>query len=159
MNSGYEQSKRVDALLWSIALPGFGQIRNGQFLKALLFIVLEILINMNAHLNMLIYFTFQGDITSAIAQTNYQWLLFYPCLYLFAAWDAYSGAGGGQEPFSYLPFVFGAYSGTIGVIFSSTFAVAGMLLGPVWGPILFILLGVISGIFAQKAILNYYKIK
>jgi hypothetical protein len=35
---------RVEKLLWSIALPGFGQILNGDLLKGLLFIALEFLI-------------------------------------------------------------------------------------------------------------------
>lgn len=159
MNIQHEKSKRMDALLWSIALPGFGQLRNGQFLKALIFIALEILINNNAHLNTVIYLTFHGEITSAIAATNYQWLLFYPCVYLFAAWDAYAGAGGGQTPFAFLPFVLGAYIGTIGVIFSSTFSVAGIMPGPVWGPISFILLGVVLGILGQKLLCHFYKTK
>lgn len=93
-----ETSKRMDALVWSIALPGFGQLRNGQLFKALLFIALEILINIKANLNTIIFLTFQGEITASIAATNYQWLMFYPCVYLFAAWDAYATAGGAHTP-------------------------------------------------------------
>lgn len=157
MNILHAQSKQLDALLWSIALPGFGQLRNGQYFKALLFIALEILINQNAHLNTVIYLSFCGEITAAIAATNYQWLLFYPCVYLFAAWDAYAGAGGGEKPYSFLPFVLGAYFGTIGVILSSSFSIAGILLGPIWGSLLFILLGVVLGIIAQKIIVKHAK--
>jgi hypothetical protein len=112
---------------------------------------------MNANLNTAIYFSFHGDITAAIANTNYQWLLFYPCVYLFAAWDAYAGAGGGQSPFSFLPFTFGAYLGTIGVIFSSSVPIAGILLGPIWTPLIYIFFGVILGILLQKLINHHHK--
>src|SRR5699024_1922917 len=54
----------------------------------------------------------------AIQQVDYQWIMFYPCIYMFAIWDAYKDAGGGG-PYAFLPFVFAAYFGTIGVIYSS----------------------------------------
>jgi hypothetical protein len=82
----------VDAkekLLWSIALPGFGQILNGKLIKGILIIFLEILINVQANFNEVIILSFHGEIVSAIEQTNYRWLMFYPCLYFFAMWDAF----------------------------------------------------------------------
>jgi hypothetical protein len=42
---------RIEVLLWSIALPGFGQILNGNFLKGLLLIGLEFMINVQSNLN------------------------------------------------------------------------------------------------------------
>lgn len=42
---------RLEALLWSIALPGFGQLLNKKHIKGILFIVLEFLINMGANFN------------------------------------------------------------------------------------------------------------
>ncbi len=35
----------MEKLFWSIALPGFGQLLNGKYLKGGLFIFLEFLIN------------------------------------------------------------------------------------------------------------------
>jgi hypothetical protein len=52
--------------------PGFGQILNGKFLKGLLFIGLEFVINIQSHLNTIIIASFYGDIPKAIQQANYQ---------------------------------------------------------------------------------------
>jgi hypothetical protein len=123
---------RTEVLLWSIALPGFGQILNGKFLKGLLLVVLEFLINVQSNLNEVIITSFHGNITEAIAQTNYQWLMFYPCIYMFAIWDAYKDAGGGKTPYAVVPFVFGAYFGTVGVIYSPTFRIIDIFFGAVW---------------------------
>ncbi len=95
----------TEKLLWSIALPGFGQMLNGKYVKGILLIILEFLINFKANLNLVIFYSFQGEIIKAIEETDYQWLLFYPCLYFFAMWDAWKDAGGGKERYSFLPFV------------------------------------------------------
>lgn len=58
--------------------------------------------------------------------------MFYPCIYMFGIWDAYKDAGGGELPYSTLPFVLGAYFGTIGVIYSPTLKILGILFGGVW---------------------------
>ena len=75
--------------------------------------------------------------------------MFYPCLYLFAIYDAYRDAGG-VERFSFLPFVISAYMGTIGVIYSP------YLLGPIWLPILFLILGTVIGMTLQKLIYRIF---
>ncbi|MED3831617.1 hypothetical protein P4575_27910, partial [Priestia megaterium] len=140
--------------LWSIALPGFSQILNGRILKGILFIVLEIIINIMANFNEVIRLSFIGNIEGAISQTNYQWLMFYPCLFFFAMWDAYKDAGGGgEDPYSYLPFVSTAYLVTIGVMYSAQAKVFGKLLGSVWFPMLCVIPGLIIG-FSLKIILT-----
>jgi hypothetical protein len=73
----------MEKLLWSIALPGFGQLLNGKFLKGMLLISLEFLINIQANFNEVIILNFLGRTEEAIQQTNYGWLMFYPCLYFF----------------------------------------------------------------------------
>lgn len=123
--------------MWSIAIPDFGQLLNGKFLKGLLFVALEFWINNNAHLNQVIVLSFQGRTTEAIQATNFQWLMFYPCIYMFAMWDVYRDAGGGKiVPISYLPFVLPAFFGTVGVAYLSQLTVAGILLGPMWLPMI-----------------------
>lgn len=148
------KSKQIEILLWSIALPGFAQILNGKLFKGLLFIGLEFLINVQANFNEVIILSFHGKIEQAISQTNYQWLMFYPCLYMFAMWDAYRDAGGGKEPFLFIPFVVSAYFGTIGLIYSPTFSIRGMLFGPLWLPIIFLLIG-----FSVGTIIRTFLIK
>ncbi|MFP7176904.1 hypothetical protein [Priestia filamentosa] len=135
--------------MWSIALPGFGQYLNGKYVKGAVLLILEFLINVQANFNEVIILSFQGDILAAIQHTNYPWLMFYPCVYFFAAWDAFKDAGGGKDGYSFLPFVFSAYFVTVGAIYSSTLTIFGVLWGPVWLPMLFVLPGVIVGLVVQ----------
>ncbi|MFD2924106.1 hypothetical protein [Halobacillus naozhouensis] len=146
------KKNKHEKLFWSIALPGLGQILNGKFLKGFLFIALELLINVQSNFNEVIFLSFHGEIEKAIQQTNYQWLMFYPCLYFFAMWDAYKDAGGGRSSSSFWPFVVSAYSVTVGLIFSPTFKMMGMLLGPVWLPLLSVIPGVVIGLFLKKLV-------
>lgn len=139
----------MEKLLWSIALPGFGQILNGKLIKGLVIIFLELLINVQSNFNQAIINSFQGNIHAAIDQTNYQWLMFYPCLYFFAMWDALKDARDGTKPYSFLPFVCGAYFVTVGVIFSSSLKIFGVLSGPVFLPMLFLIPGISIGLLIQ----------
>ncbi|WP_242068043.1 hypothetical protein [Priestia endophytica] len=143
----------MEKVLWSIALPGFGQLLNGKFLKGLLLIGLELLINIQSNFNKVIMCSFQGDIQAAIDHVNYNWLMFYPCLYMFSIWDAYRDAGGGTSPYSFLPFTFSAYFVTIGLIYSSSLEVCGVLFGPVFLPMLFLIPGIGIG-FLIKMVLR-----
>jgi hypothetical protein len=135
-----------EKLLWSIALPGFGQLLNGKYLKGILFISLEFIINVQSHFNEIILHSFNGEIEEAIEHTKYQWLMFYPCVYFFAMWDA----GGGKEPYSYLPFVFSAYFVTVGLMYSAKVNLFGIALGTVWFPMLCLIPGVFTGTMLKK---------
>lgn len=148
---------KQELIFWSIALPGFAQLLNGKYVKGILFLALEFLINVNANLNKVILLSFQGDINQAIEQTNYQWLMFYPCLYMFAMWDGYRDVGGVKTPYSFLPFVFTAYFVTVGVVYSTKLKLFGMLLGPVWLPILFLPLGFGIGLIISIILTNFRK--
>ncbi|WP_018934132.1 hypothetical protein [Gracilibacillus lacisalsi] len=141
--------KASEAILWSIALPGFAQVLNGRIVKGIILIGLEFLINVQSHLNQIIIFSFYGQIDMAIATANFQWLMFYPCLYFFAMWDAYRDAGGDKKPYAYLPFVFSAYFVTVGTIYSSTFTLFEVPLGPLWLPILSVIPGMFVGFLLQ----------
>ena len=147
-----DKSSALEKALWSIALPGFGQLLNQKYVKGITFIILEVLINVQANFNEVIILSFQGQIRQAIQQTNYQYLMFYPCLYFFSIWDAYKDGGGGEKPFAFLPFVFSAYLVTVGLILSDKFQIFGVLLGPVWLPMLFTIPGIIVGIIVRKVI-------
>ncbi|MTW87018.1 hypothetical protein F3157_15330 [Virgibacillus dakarensis] len=140
----------MEKLLWSIALPGFGQLLNGKYIKGIVFIFLEFLVNVQGNLNKVIFLSFHGEIEQAIQQADYQWIMFYPCLYFFAIWDAFKDAGGGKKPYSFLPFVFSAYFMTIGTIYSSKLTLFGVLLGPIWLPILSVIPGLLIGFLLQR---------
>lgn len=151
-----KKSKGLEALLWSIALPGFGQLLNKKYIKGLLLVGLEFIINIMGNFNQIIIYSFQLKIEEAIEATNYSWLMFYPCLYFFAIWDAYKDAGGGEKAFSYLPPVFSAYFVTIGLIFSAEIKLFGYFLGPVWLPIIFLPIGLSIGGMIQWILLKIY---
>ena len=147
---------RIEKILWSIALPGFGQFLNGKLIKGIVLIFLEFLINVQANINTIILLSFNGNIQQAIESANYQWLMFYPCIYMFAIYDAYRDAGGDKVSLSFLPFVVSAYTGTIGVIYSAKFTIFGVLLGPVFLPILFFVLGVTIGYILRVVLLKFF---
>ncbi|MDF2684800.1 MAG: hypothetical protein K0R47_5990 [Brevibacillus sp.] len=144
-----KKSKRVEVVLWSVALPGFGQILNRKYIKGILFIGLEFLINLKSNFNTIILHSFKGQIDQAISQTDYKWLMFYPCLYLFSLWDAYRDTGGGGSPYAFLPFVISAFSTTVGLIYSSNIILFGSLWGPVWLPISFCIIGFSLGLLLK----------
>ncbi|CDQ41678.1 MULTISPECIES: hypothetical protein [Virgibacillus] len=151
-----KKSRKLEVLLWSIALPGFGQLLNQKYVKGLVLIGLEFIINIMGNFNRLIMLSFQFKIDEAIEATNYLWLMFYPCLYFFGIWDAYKDAGGGEKPFSYLPLVFSAYFVTVGLMFSTKLTLFGYLIGPVWLPILFLPIGLSIGACIQWILLKIY---
>ncbi|MCM3616623.1 hypothetical protein M3936_03405 [Sutcliffiella horikoshii] len=145
--------KSLERLLWSIALPGFGQLLNKKYFKGLVFIILEFLINVLANFNSIIMYSFNGEIEQAFLETNYLWLMFYPCLYFFSMWDAFKDAGGGKSPYSYLPFVSCAYMVTVGLMLSGKIKIFGTLLGPVFMPMLFVIPGLVLGFIVRGIIL------
>jgi hypothetical protein len=106
-------------LMWSSTLPGFGQYLNDKYFKGTVLFIIEFLIHIQANFNEVIILSFRGDILLAIQQMDYPWLMFYPCLYSFAIWGAFKDARGGKDRYSFLPFMFGAYFVTVGVMYPS----------------------------------------
>lgn len=153
MEQSVKRTSKLEVLLWSIALPGFGQLLNRKYVKGILLVLLEFAINMMGRLNEVIIFSFHGEIERAIESTDYQWLMFYPCLYFFAIWDAYKDAGGGDTAFAHLPFAATAFIMTVAVIFSSNFEINGYLIGPIWLPIISIPIGLLIGRGVQLLII------
>ncbi|MGI8382450.1 hypothetical protein ACR0S4_28180 [Priestia megaterium] len=150
--------KELEVILWSIALPGFGQILNHQIFKGTLFISLEFLINVQSNFNQAIMYSFLGEIQKAIEVTNYQGLLFYPCLYMFAIWDAYKETGRVTSLYTFMPFVFSAYFVTVGLMYSSNLKIFGVLFGPVFLPMLFLIPGISIGLLI-KILLGNLKVQ
>lgn len=136
------------AAMWSVAIPGFGQLYNRKFAKGLVLIILEFLINVNSHLNMAIFYSWLFDIPRAQEVIDYQWLLFYPCVYVFAIFDAYHDCcilvGRNYPPLLLLPFFATCFLGTVGIVLSSG-AVHFLLLERV-GPIFFGVILLLAGL-------------
>ncbi|WP_377891266.1 hypothetical protein [Alkalihalobacillus sp. R86527] len=141
-----------EILLWSIAFPGFGQILNRAYIRGGFFILLEFMINVKSKLNMNILYSFQGKSELAISVTNYEWAMFYPCVYLFAIYESYVMAferlNMPTPSYLTLPFVSAAYFSTIGVIYSNV----SLPIPPTFVPIIGIGIGVMVG-FALRALL------
>ena len=145
----------IEKLFWSIAFPGFGQYLNGKLFKGTVFLFLEILFNVMGNFNEIIMLSFQGKVHQAAEAANYGWLMFYPCLYFFAIWDAYKDAGGEGSKYSFLPFVFCAYFVTVGLMYSTEVSIFGVFFGPVWLPMLAVIPGVIIGWLIRMVILKF----
>jgi hypothetical protein len=154
-----ERERKAEAIFWSIAFPGFGQLLNKKYFKGFIFIVLEILVNVQARLNLAIIPSFygKGDVSNELI--NYQWIMFYPCLYLFSMYDAYRDAGGKDIRYAAIPFAISAYSGTVGVIYSQSVTFFGHLIGVIWLPILFHIVGYLIGMLIRGFILRSTRIK
>lgn len=145
----------IEKALWSIAIPGFGQLLNKQYFKGTLLILLEFVINIKANINTAIVLSFLGKTKQAVETSNYQWLLFYPCVYLYSIWDAYRyGSDEKEKPLLFLPFVIAAYTETVGVIYSKVFTINKVLLGPIFLPLVCIFLGLGIGFIIRHVILK-----
>jgi hypothetical protein len=80
------------AAAWSALLPGFGHIYNMKAVKSVVILIWTLAIIHFSHVNKAIIATFTGEQLKAGALVNYQWLLFFPSVYIFSIWDAYCDA-------------------------------------------------------------------
>jgi hypothetical protein len=145
---------KLEAVLWSVALPGFSQLLRGSYVKGVLFVLLEFVVNVMSNFNEAIMLSFLWEIDRAFAVLNYQWLMFYPCLYMFAMWDAYRHAMPETEEYSYLPFAFGAYFVTVGLMLSKKVKLFGVMFGPIFLPMIFLVPGLLIGFIIRYFILK-----
>nr|WP_330368642.1 hypothetical protein [Alkaliphilus metalliredigens] len=77
---------------WSAAFPGFGHLLLSKYLRGFLLITWEVVVNLNANLNMAIFYSFIGEVDKAKEVLNKEWMLLYIPLYIFAIWDSYRTA-------------------------------------------------------------------
>ncbi|WP_421384268.1 hypothetical protein ACOJQI_06645 [Bacillus salacetis] len=140
---------KLEAILWSIALPGFPQLLKNSLVKGIFFVALEFLINVQSNFNEGIRLSFLGETRLAAEVINYQWLMFYPCLYMFAMWDAFKSAEGERDKYSFLPFVCTAYTVTTGLMLSPRIFIKEIFIGPIFFPMLCVLPGVGAGLLLK----------
>lgn len=145
---------KLEAILWSVALPGFSQLLVGHYWKGTLFVILEFLINVSSNFNLAIMQSFLGNTRYAVEIIDFQWLMFYPCLYMFAMWDAYRIAMPNDEKLSFLPFAFSAYFITIGLMYSTRLTIFGVFFGPVFLPMLFLIPGLLIGFLIRTILMR-----
>jgi len=144
-----KKMSKLEAVLWNIAFPGFSQLLTGHYIKGVSFVVLEFVMNVNSRFNQAIMYSFLGEIGKAEAVTNYEWLMFYPCIYMFSLWDGYRSAMPADEKYSYFPFVFCAYFVTVGLMISPRVTIFRIHPGPVFLPMLFLIPGLLIGFFIK----------
>lgn len=150
------ESNPLEKIFWSVALPGFGQFLNQKYVKGFVLITLELLINVGSNLNRCIMLSFHGDIQGAINATNFQWLMFYPCVYMYSIWDAYRDSTNTAN-FSFFPCVFAAFFATVGIMYSPKLRIYGLLLGPVWLPMLLCFVGLGFGYLLKTVVKQVIK--
>lgn len=80
------------ATAWSILLSGFGHLYNRKAFKGLIILGWAVAIIIFSKINIAIVYTFNGQFDMAREAVDYQWLLFFPSIYIFAMWDAYNDA-------------------------------------------------------------------
>ncbi|UFU00080.1 hypothetical protein KO561_03700 [Radiobacillus kanasensis] len=111
---------RIIAALFSLLMPGFGQIYNREFLKGIIFIVFEHFDNMYGKINKSIHLDFNGSHQEALDTVVHDVMLFYPGFYVYAVWDAWFYAkSGANKTTTAIPFLVGGFLGELGAIFST----------------------------------------
>jgi len=74
---------------WSAAFPGFGHLLLSKYLRGYALFIWEVVVNLKAHVNLAMIYSFQGNIDLAKEVLNPRWLLMYIPVYLFGIWDSY----------------------------------------------------------------------
>jgi TM2 domain-containing membrane protein YozV len=77
---------------WSAAFPGFGHMLLSKYLRGLLLIGWEMLINSQMHLNEAMVYTFIGQFEKAKEVMDINWMSLYAPVYLFSIYDSYRTA-------------------------------------------------------------------
>ncbi|WP_456271757.1 hypothetical protein [Bacillus sp. AK031] len=145
---------KLEAILWSIALPGFPQLLINSYIKGILFVTLEFIVNIQSNFNEAIRLSFLGETRIAAEVIDYQWLMFYPCLYMFAMWDAFKSAEGERDKYSFLPFVCTAYTVTTGLMLAPKVFIKDIFIGPIFFPMICVLPGVGAGFLIRKVLVT-----
>lgn len=74
---------------WSAAFPGLGHLLLSKYLRGFLLFIWEVFVNIKAHINLGIYYSFIGEFDKAKEVLNKDWMLLYVATYIFAIWDSY----------------------------------------------------------------------
>jgi hypothetical protein len=74
---------------WSAAFPGFGHLLLSKYLRGYALFIWEVFVNIKAHVNLAMIYSFQGNFDLAKDILDTRWLLMYIPVYLFGIWDSY----------------------------------------------------------------------
>ncbi|WP_428908299.1 hypothetical protein [Niallia sp. Krafla_26] len=110
---------RVLAGLFSILMPGCGQMFNKQYIKGVVFLIIEHFDNIQARINQAIFLDFNGYHQQAVEITNFQYLLFYPGFYVYTVWDAwFTSKPGADRTKTAIPFIIAGFIGEFGTFYA-----------------------------------------
>lgn len=74
---------------WSLAFPGVAHIMLSKYLRGYFLFLWEVFVNLKAHVNLAIFYSFTGRYQMAKDVLDINWVLLYIPTYIFAVWDAY----------------------------------------------------------------------
>lgn len=74
---------------WSMAYPGFGHLLLSKYLRGMALFLWEMVINLNAHINSAIVYSFLGEFHKTKEVLDPRWLMLYLPTYFFGIWDSY----------------------------------------------------------------------
>jgi hypothetical protein len=118
------------AALFSMLMPGFGQIYNRQFLKGVFLLIVEHYDNVYGNINYAIHLDLNGFHQKALEVTNFQYMLFYPGFYAYTVWDAwYYAKPNADKTKSAVPFFIGGVLGEFGAIFATRLSIPTLTVG------------------------------
>nr|WP_263326853.1 hypothetical protein [Neobacillus sp. Marseille-Q6967] len=118
------------AALFSMLMPGFGQLYNRQLLKGVFLVIAEHYDNVFGHINQAIHLDLNGFHQKALEAANFQYVLFYPGFYAYTVWDAwYHAKPNADKKKSAIPFLIGGFLGEFGAIFATRLAIPTLTVG------------------------------
>jgi len=121
---------RSIAALFSMLMPGVGQMYNNQFVKGVVFLIIEHYDNVFGTINKAIHMDFNGAHAEALKVVDYQYLLFYPGFYAFCVWDAWFHAkAGANKTTTAITFLIAGFLGKFAAIFSAHLPIPSLTCG------------------------------
>jgi len=74
---------------WSLMFPGLGHLLMSKYIRGFLLFGWEIVVNLQSHINLAIFYSFIGQFERAKEVIDIRWVFLYIPTYLFAVWDCY----------------------------------------------------------------------
>jgi hypothetical protein len=118
------------AALFTLVMPGCGQIYNGQILKGFFFLIIEHYDNAFGKINKSIFLDLNGFHQQALNEANFQYILFYPAFYTFCVWDAWFHAKpNADKSKTTIPFILAGLFGLFGTIYARKLPIPTLTVG------------------------------
>ncbi|WCK52835.1 hypothetical protein PP175_15545 [Aneurinibacillus sp. Ricciae_BoGa-3] len=108
----------IIAALFSILMPGTGQMFNKQFIKGVTFMFIEHWDNVSGHINQAIYLDLIGFHKKSWEAIDYTYAPFYPGFYVYVVWDAAYRASSQGSKLSAIIFVIAGFLGEFATLYA-----------------------------------------